>query len=184
MTMENWFHLIEADFNSFRNEIEASQLKNSRYWTFIATNIKQMMSNSYFLFDEFLIQSIVRYDKQEKVDKKYLALRNINVKPEYRNHGIAGFVVRQMLDIHNMMSLSIMFYNIVNKRFFHRIIKSHATVRNIKANDSHCFIYIEDEHKVQIEKITLSEMSFSSFDFDVYIKDNRIVSICIDSLSN
>ena len=51
MTTENWFPLIESDFNSFRNEIEASQLKNSRYWTFIATNIKQMMPNSYFLFN-------------------------------------------------------------------------------------------------------------------------------------
>ena len=177
MTTENWFLLIEADFNSFRNEIEASQLKNSRYWTFIATNIKQMMPNSYFLFDEFLIQSIVRYDKQEKVDKKYLALRNINVKPEYRNHRIAGFIVKQMFDINNMISLPIMFYNIVNKRFFHQIIK---IIRNIKYNDSLCSIYIEDEHKVQIEKITLTEISFSSFDFDSYIKENKIVSICID----
>ena len=92
MTTENWFLLIEADFNSFRNEIEASQLKNSRYWTFIATNIKQMMPNSYFLFNELLIQSIVRYDRQEKVDRKYLALRNIDVKTEYRNHGIAGLL--------------------------------------------------------------------------------------------
>ena len=40
MTTENWFPLIESDFNSFRNEIEASQLKNSRYWTFIATSNK------------------------------------------------------------------------------------------------------------------------------------------------
>lgn len=180
MTTENWFSLIEADFNSFRNEIEASQLKNSRYWTFIATNIKQMMPNSYFLFNEFLIQSIVRYDEQEKVDRKYLALRNIDVKPEYRNHGIAGFVVKQMLYIKNVKLARLMFYNIVNERFFHQIIKSHATIRNIKDNDSQCSIYIEDEHKVQIEKINLNEMLFSSFDFDIYIKDNRIVSICID----
>ena len=175
MTTENWFPLIEADFNSFRNEIEASQLKNSHYWTFIATNIKQMMPNSYFLFNELLIQSIVRYDEQEKIDRKYLALRNIDVKPEYRNHGIAGFVVKQMLDIKNVRFVPLMFYNIVNERFFHQIIKSHATIRN-----SQCSIYIEDEHKVQIEKINLNEMSFSSFDFDIYIKDNRIVSICID----
>ena len=180
MTTENWFPLIESDFNSFRNEIEASQLKNSRYWTFIATNIKQMMPNSYFLFNEFLIQSIVRYDEQEKVDRKYLALRNIDVKPEYRNHGIAGFIVKQMLDIKNVRFVPLMFYNIVNERFFHQIIKSHATIRNIKDNDSQCSIYIEDEHKVQIEKINLNEMSFSSFDFDIYIKVNRIVSICID----
>ena len=180
MTTENWFPLIEADFNSFRNEIEASQLKNSHYWTFIATNIKQMMPNSYFLFNELLIQSIVRYDEQEKIDRKYLALRNIDVKPEYRNHGLAGFVVKQMLDIKNVRFVPLMFYNIVNERFFHQIIKSHATIRNIKDNDSQCSIYIEDEHKVQIEKINLNEMSFSSFDFDIYIKDNRIVSICID----
>lgn len=184
MTTENWFPLIEADFNSFRNEIEASQLKNSHYWTFIATNIKQMMPNSYFLFNELLIQSIVRYDEQEKIDRKYLALRNIDVKPEYRNHGIAGFVVKQMLDIKNVRFVPLMFYNIVNERFFHQIIKSHATIRNIKDNDSQCSIYIEDEHKVQIEKINLNEMSFSSFDFDIYIKDNRIVSICIDALDN
>ena len=119
MTTENWFPLIEADFNSFRNEIEASQLKNSHYWTFIATNIKQMMPNSYFLFNELLIQSIVRYDEQEKIDRKYLALRNIDVKPEYRNHGIAGFVVKQMLDIKNVRFVPLMFYNIVNERFFH-----------------------------------------------------------------
>lgn len=180
MTTENWFPLIEADFNSFRNEIEASQLKISHYWTFIATNIKQMMPNSYFLFNELLIQSIVRYDEQEKIDRKYLALRNIDVKPEYRNHGIAGFVVKQMLDIKNVRFVPLMFYNIVNERFFHQIIKSHATIRNIKDNDSQCSIYIEDEHKVQIEKINLNEMSFASFDFDIYIKDNRIVSICID----
>ena len=188
MTTENWFSLIEADFNSFRNEIEASQLKNSRYWTFIATNIKQMMPNSYFLFNEFLIQSIVRYDEQEKVDRKYLALRNIDVKPEYRNHGIAGFVVKQMLYIKNVKLARLMFYNIVNERFFHQVIESHATIRDgnayVNINDSRCFIYIEDEHKVQIEKFPLTEMLFSSFDFDNYIKDNRIVSICIDVLSD
>lgn len=185
MTTENWFSLIEADFNSFRNEIEASQLKNSRYWTFIATNIKQMMPNSYFLFNEFLIQSIVRYDEQEKVDRKYLALRNIDVKPEYRNHGIAGFVVKQMLYIKNVKLARLMFYNIVNERFFHQVIK---IIRDgnayVNINDSRCFIYIEDEHKVQIEKFPLTEMLFSSFDFDNYIKDNRIVSICIDALDN
>lgn len=185
MTTENWFSLIEADFNSFRNEIEASQLKNSRYWTFIATNIKQMMPNSYFLFNEFLIQSIVRYDEQEKVDRKYLALRNIDVKPEYRNHEIAGFVVKQMLYIKNVKLARLMFYNIVNERFFHQVIK---IIRDgnayVNINDSRCFIYIEDEHKIQIEKFPLTEMLFSSFDFDNYIKDNRIVSICIDVLSD
>ena len=175
--MNNWFTLIEADFNSFHNEIESSQLKNSRYWTFIATNIKQMMPNSYFLFNELLIQSIVRYDIQEKVDRKYLALRNIDVKPEYRNHGIAGFVVKQMLDIKNVRFVPLMFYNIVNERFFYQIIKSHATIRNIKDNDSRWFIYIEDEHKVHIEKIDLLKNNL--FDFNNYIKNNHIVSICI-----
>lgn len=185
MTTENWFPLIEFDFNSFRNEIEASQLKNSRDWTFIATNIKQMMPNSYFLFNELLIQSIVRYDEQEKVDRKYLALRNIDVKQKYRNQGIASFIVKQMLDIKNVKLACLMFYNIVNERFFHQIIKiifDGNAYTNL--NDSRCFIYIEDEHKVQIEKIPLTEMSFSSFDFDVYIKNNRIVSICIDALDN
>lgn len=172
--MNNWFTLIEADFNSFRNEIESSQLKNSRYWTFIATNIKQMMPNSYFLFNELLIQSIVRYDIQEKVDRKYLALRNIDVKPEYRNHGIAGFVVKQMLDIKNVRFVPLMFYNIVNERFFYQIIK---IIHNIKDNDSRWFIYIEDEHKVHIEKIDLLKNNL--FDFNNYIKNNYIVSICI-----
>ena len=172
--MNNWFTLIEADFNSFHNEIESSQLKNSRYWTFIATNIKQMMPNSYFLFNELLIQSIVRYDIQEKVDRKYLALRNIDVKPEYRNHGIAGFVVKQMLDIKNVRFVPLMFYNIVNERFFYQIIK---IIHNIKDNDSRWFIYIEDEHKVHIEKIDLLKNNL--FDFNNYIKNNHIVSICI-----
>lgn len=176
--MNNCFPLIEADFNSFRNEIEASQLKNSHYWTFIATNIKQMMPNSYFLFNELLIQSIVRYDRQEKVDRKYLALRNIDVKTEYRNHGIAGFIVKQMLNIKNV---NLMFYNIVNERFFYQIVN---IVRNIKNNDSRCFIYVEDEHKIQLNKISLTEISLSSFNFDNYIRENRIVSIGIDALSN
>ena len=176
--MNNCFPLIEADFNSFRNEIEASQLKNSRYWTFIATNIKQMMPNSYFLFNELLIQSIVRYDRQEKIDRKYLALRNIDVKPEYRNKGIAGFIVKQMLNIKNVRFVPLMFYNIVNERFFHQVIK---IIRDgnayVNINDSRCFIYIEDEHKVQIEKIDLLKNNL--FDFNNYIKNNHIVSICI-----
>lgn len=185
MTTENWFPLIEADFNSFHNEIESSQLKNSRYWTFIATNIKQMMPNSYFLFNELLIQSIVRYDEQEKIDRKYLALRNIDVKPEYRNHGIAGFIVKQMLDIKNVKLVRLMFYNIVNERFFHQIIK---IIRDGNAydniNDSRCSIYIEDEHKVQLNKIPLTEISLLSFNFDKNIRDNRIVSIRVDELSD
>ena len=93
-----------------------------------------------------------------------------------------------MLYIKNVKLARLMFYNIVNERFFHQVIKSHATIRDgnayVNINDSRCFIYIEDEHKVQIEKFPLTEMLFSSFDFYNYIKDNRIVSICIDALDN